>query len=98
MGKKKKKQGNRYAMYLIMFVVCVLFTVLLVEGMRLRQEIRDNDKVRETLTAQISLENERTAEIEAMEEELKSEEFIRAAAREKFGLVDDDDIVFRKAG
>ena len=48
------------------------------------------------LEDQIRDEEIRREEIEELEEYMKTDEYIREVAREKLGLVDEGDIIFRK--
>ncbi len=81
----------------ITFVVCVLFVVLLMAGQSLKAEIRANDEVRLELTEQLRLENERTDSIRALKDYYESEDYLRQAAKERLGLIEEGDIIFRRA-
>ena len=86
---------NRVAMLTITVIVGVLFTVLAVKGWHLHQEILANDDQKTALTNQISDEEARTDSISSLSEYYSSEEFIRQAAKDRLGLVDSGEIVFR---
>ncbi len=49
------------------------------------------------LNEEIELENARADEIEKMPEYTKTREYVETVAREKFGLVYEDEIIFRAA-
>lgn len=98
-GKMKAKRNRRYnrlAMLGISFVVCMLMVVLLVQGVNLRRKITDNDNKQQTLAQQIEDEGERTRDIEQLQEYMQSDEYIEKAAKEKIGLVKDNEIVFKE--
>ena len=80
----------------ITFVVCVLFAVLLFAGHSLRNEIRANDELRLELTEQLRLENERTDSIRALRDYYESEDYLRQAAKERLGLIEEGDIIFKR--
>lgn len=95
---RRRHAANRAAILGILLVVSVLFTILFVQGLGLRQRIADNDDVRIELTEKIDAEKARTAEIRAYGDYLQSDEFVREAARDQLGLIEEGDIVFRNAG
>jgi len=98
-GKKKAKRNRRYnrlAMLGISFVVCMLMVVLLVQGVNLRKRITDNGDKQQTLAQQIEDEGNRTQDIEELQEYMQSDEYIEKAAKEKIGLVKDNEIVFKE--
>ena len=104
-GRKKRRRRrisvsreNRIAMIAITLVVCFLFAVLAVEGVRLNKRIDANEARRQQLISEIEAEEYRTGEIEQLRDEMKTEEFIRQAAKERLGLVEDNEIIFKSAG
>ena len=102
MGKKRRRRGrsargpNRMAMKLITIIVCILFAVLLIQEINLRQRIRYNDETREQLTEQIRDEEERKESILAQKEYMETDDYIREIARDYLGLVDEDDIILKE--
>ncbi len=91
----RESYANRAAILAIILIVCVLFVALLVKGMRLRTRILENDEMRLELTEQIAAEEERTQSILELKDYYESEEFIRQAAKERLGLIEDGEIIFR---
>ena len=71
--------------------------VLFVKGQKLKSQIAENDRIRDSLTAQIAAEEARTDEIEALKDYYESDDFIRQAARDRLGLIEEGQIVFRSA-
>jgi len=86
---------NKVAMLTITFIVCVLFGVLAYQGWHLHNEIITNDNEKNTLTSQISSEEARTDSINSLSDYYQSDDFIRQAAKDRLGLVEDGEIVFR---
>ena len=99
MGNKRRRRGrsarrtNRTAMKLITIIVCILFAVLLIQEINLRQRIRYNDETREQLTEQIRDEEKRKESILA---QMETDDYIREIARDYLGLVDEDDIILKE--
>ena len=77
-------------------VVTMLLTVLLIQGQSLQKRIQENEQRKEELLAETETEQERTSEIEDMEEYMQSDEYIEKIAREKIGLVKDNEIIFKE--
>ena len=104
-GKGRKRRGKRYrvsrenraAMFLITFVVCLLFVVLLLEGHHLNERIDANELHRQQLQDEIAGEEARTESIAALREYMHSDEYIRQAAKDRLGLVESDEVVFKEA-
>ena len=97
-GRRKRKQAarNKAAMVGISTVVTMLLTVLLIQGQSLQKRIQENEQRKEELLAETETEQERTSEIEDMEEYMQSDEYIEKIAREKIGLVKDNEIIFKE--
>ena len=84
-------------MLMIVLIVCVLMGVIVVKSRSLKQTIQANQNTIETLETQIETENERAEAIEKQGEYMKSDEYIAKIAREKLGLVNDDEIMFKES-
>lgn len=80
----------------ISLVVCVLLIVLMVEGQSLQKKIDDNIERQAELQEQLDAETARTQEIEELQEYMQSDEYIEKIAREKIGLVKDNEIIFKE--
>ncbi len=87
----------RSTMLMILLVVCILFLALFVGGFRLEKKIDSALAVQKELNEKIENERTRTEEIADLEEYMNTDEYIREIAREKLGLVDEGDLIFRKA-
>lgn len=67
---------------------------MLVKGVMLQPQITDNyDKITE-LKSQIEYEQKRAEEVDALKENVDSDEYIEKIAREKLGMIRKDEIVF----
>ena len=94
-GRKRKK--NRTSLYLVMMVIGIFLTTLVVHGVQLKANC---DKLS---TQQAQLE-EKKKQLEKEQEEIarqaeyqKTDQYIEDVAREKFGLIYDNEIVFKAA-
>lgn len=95
-GARAKNRQNKAAMLCITFVVCILLAALLYEGHSLRQKIGENEAKAAKLEQQIADEDQRTADISALEEYMQSDEYLEKMAKEKLGLIRDDEIIFKE--
>ena len=93
---KAANYQNKAVMLVITFVVCILLAVLVVEGHKVDQKIAANAKEIENVQSQIEDENQRTEDIKALQEYMKSDEYIEKEAKEKLGLVKDNEIIFKE--
>ena len=94
-GKEKKKIGYNYlGMAGIAVIALVLLGSLMVQSKTLQQRLDYYDSKAVALEKSIDSEKERTKEIE--KEYMKTDEYVEEAAREKLGLVKDNEIVFQE--
>lgn len=93
---KAANYQNKAAMLVITFVVCILLVVLIVEGQKVNQKIAANAEEIANVQSQIDAENQRTEDIKALQEYMKSDEYIEKEAKEKLGLIKDNEIIFKE--
>ena len=95
--RKRASSSNRRGMAGIALVVMTLLAVLLFQSHKL--EARNDAYVDQIsqLDEQIALEEARAEELEKLPEIVESNEYIEKTAREKFGLVYEDEIIFKAA-
>ena len=98
MGRRKvafrKKRQNRLGMALVSFVVIMLFVVILVKSFDLREKKKAYDEKEQVLLEQIEAEEERTQELIEYEKYTKTAKYVEEVAKEKLGLVYEDEIIF----
>ena len=95
--KKKKKVGyNSLGMIAIALVVLVLLGGLMLESNDLKERLRGYDAKAATLQQQIEDEQTRTEEIDKLKKYMETDEYAEEVAREKLGLVKDNETVFKK--
>ena len=94
--RKKRMNQNGIAMLSITFVVGVLFIAMMTMSLNLQQQISDCKTEMKEVQSQIDEENERTKEIDETTERMDTDEYVAEVAREKLGLVKDNEIVFKE--
>ena len=95
--KKKKKVGyNSLGMIAIALVVLVLLGRLMLESNDLKERLTGYDAKAATLQQQIEDEQTRTEEIDKLKKYMETDEYAEEVAREKLGLVKDNETVFKK--
>ena len=100
MEKRRRRRvsaSNRRGMAGIAVVVMTLLVVLLFQSHKLEQKNISYAAQIAQLEEQIEEEEARTAEIGKMPEYTETRDYIEKVAREKFGLVYEDEILFRAA-
>ena len=95
-GKKRKpSSSNRRGMVAIALVVMVLLVGLLVQSQKLSLQNRQYEAKKSELEQRISDEELRAGEIKNLDDYVNSTEYIEKVAREKLGLVYEDEILFQ---
>ncbi len=95
---EKKYSGassSRFGMAVICMVVLLLIAVLLVQRFELSRKIVAYTAENERLEELIDAEKERARELEKLPAYVQSDEYIEKVAREKFGLVYPDELLFK---
>ncbi len=89
------KQKKRLEVRLIIFALLALILVAAYGNMSLRAKRMDYDKREQELTAQIEEEQKRTEEIEELKKYMETKMFVEEVAKERLGLVYEDEILFK---
>ena len=84
----RKKQQNRFSMFLATLVVVMI--------LELRDKIDSKRAEAAQLDEEIAAEETRALEIEALGKEVQTKGYIENVAREKLGLVYEDEILFKQ--
>ena len=92
----RKRQQNRFSMFLVTLVVVMMLVLVGVRSVELRSKIDAKAPELSQLEAQIEAEEKRAAEIEALGKEVQTKGYIEDVAREKLGLVYEDEILFKQ--
>lgn len=101
MKKSRKKQTgrkirNRLGMLSITFVTVLLLGIFLMQTRSLQGRIEGYDAQTAALEKQIQEEQERTEEIEELKEYMQTDEYAEEVARDRLGLVKENEIVFEE--
>lgn len=94
--RKKKNLQSRIAMLSITFVAGVLFITMMTKSLALEDQLSGYKAQMKELDSQIEEEAERTKEIDDMKDYMETDEYAEEVAREKLGLVKDNEIVFKQ--
>lgn len=95
--KNKKKIANNYlGMAAIAIVVLILLGGLTYKSQSLKARIAVYDAKAAALQSSIEDEQERTKEIDELKEYMQTDEYIAETARDKLGLIKDNEIVFEE--
>ena len=68
-----------------------------VKGISLQQKVNANASRLSSLDSQIEEEKQRTDDITALKEYMQTDEYIEKTAREKLGMVKDNEILFKES-
>lgn len=92
----RKRNQNRFSMFLVTLVVVMITIVVAVKGVELREKINAVAAQEEELKEQIAAEEERAQEIEEYAKEVQTKGYMEEVAKDKFGLVYEGEIVFKE--
>lgn len=93
---KKRRSQSRIAMISITFVVGLLFVGMMGKSVALESQLSSYNSQIDELDRQIEEEEGRTTEIDDLKEYMKTDEYVEETAREKLGLVKENEIVFKE--
>lgn len=91
----RKKPQNRFGMFLVSLVVVMIMVSVAIKSVELQQKVDDKRAEMERLETQIEAERNRGLEIEEFEKEVQTKGYIENVAREKLGLVYEDELLFK---
>ena len=77
-------------------VVSLLVIALLYQSVSLQKKIEANEVRKAQIAEAYAAEQKRTEEIEQLQEEMQSDEYYEKIAKEKIGLVKDNEILFKE--
>lgn len=99
-GRKKpafrRNTHNRMSMILITVVVIVMTIIVGYSVHQMNIELKEKQERIESLNEQIADEEKRKEEIDEYKDYVETDEFVEDTAREKLGLVYEDEVVFIK--
>ena len=89
------KRKQRLELRLVTFTVLCLLVVASFGKMRLRQKNEAYQLREEQLMAQLEEEHERTEEIEELKKYVQTKKYVEEVAKERLGLVYEDEVLFK---
>ena len=92
----KNRKRNRMSMLAIGGVVMLLLGTFVIQGNSLKSQLKVYAAEESELQDKIEAENKRTEEIDQLKEYMKTDDYAEEVAREKLGLVKDNEIVFQE--
>ena len=90
-----RRKENKLAIFSITLVVAMLLCVLAIDGAGLMKKQAAYEAQEKELQAQIDSENKRTEDLKEFDKYTKTKKYAEEIAKEKLGLVYDDEIVFK---
>lgn len=95
-GKRwKKKKSSKGGVIAISLVVMMLFTVVAYKSVELREKNEAYMEREQNLRDQIADEQERQLELEEYEKYVQTKKYVEEVAREKLGLIYENEIIFK---
>lgn len=91
-----RKRQNKVSVILITIVLVLLIIVVSVGKHNIKEKQAEYSKREAELTEQIEAEKERSEEIEQYGKYTKTKKYAEEVAKEKLGLVNEDEIVFKE--
>lgn len=93
--KKKMQKTTRISMHIITAVVMVFFCLLTYKTVSLKEQVAEYEAKMEDYQKDIQNLEEEREHIEAMKEYVKTDRYVEKVAREKLGLVYEDEVIFQ---
>ncbi|MEE0954354.1 MAG: septum formation initiator family protein [Eubacterium sp.] len=81
----------------IFITVGILSAVLFTSSMKLEARLAEGNQQVAKLQEAIDDENARTEEIDSLQREMKTDDYKKQVAKDKLGLVEDGEIIFKEA-
>lgn len=92
---KNRLQHHKRSVAAISAVIVLLSAVIIGHGMTLQESNRAYKAQEAELQAQLDAESERSKEIDELKDYVGTDEYIEGVAKEKLGLVRENEILFR---
>lgn len=91
----RKKIQNRFSMFLVMLALLMILAAVYVSSIRLQGRLDELQAQSAALQVQIDAEKQRAEEIELLRKRSQTKEYYEEIAKEKLGLVNPGEIVFK---
>lgn len=93
--RKKCMRQHKKSVFAVCAVIALLFVVVSVSSITLRAKDRNYEAQELELQEQIEEEKARAEEIDSLDEYVGSDEYVEEVAKEKLGLVHENEIIFK---
>ena len=94
-SRKLREKRRHLEAWMILMIVLGVFCVSAVGGIRLKQKSRSYQEREEALQEAIEEEEARAQEIQDLEAYTKTKKYVEDVAKDKLGLVYEDEIIFK---
>ena len=91
----RKRVQNRFSMFLVMLALLMILVAVYVSSIKLQDRLDALEAQSALLQVQIDAEKERAEELELLRKRSQTKEYYEEIAKEKLGLVNADEIVFK---
>lgn len=91
----RKKRQNRFGMFLVTTVVIMIIVVVAINSVSLKEKQKTYDDTIAELNSQIEDEKARSEEIEEFRKYTQTKKYVEEVAKDKLGLVYENEIVFK---
>lgn len=95
-GRKKRIGYNHLGMLAIALVVLILLAALMLKSQDLKGTLAVYNAKAEALEQDIEAEKDRTEEIDQLREYMLTDEYAEQVARERLGLIKENEIIFQE--
>ncbi len=92
----RKRRQNRFSMFLVSIVVVMILVAVWVRSMELQRKLDTYTVKQEQLEEKIADEEQRQQEIQEFRKYTQTKRYAEEVAKEKLGLVYDDEIIFKQ--
>ena len=92
----RKRRQNRFSMFLVSVVVLLILVAVSVKSMELQDKLDTYSAKQEELQKQIDQEEKRSEEIEKYRKYTQTKKYAEEVAKDKLGLVYEDEILFKQ--
>ena len=92
---RRKKKENRLGMVMVMIAVLMVLIVVAVKGVELQRKQEAYTAQITQLEEQIAQETKRGEQIEEYRKYTKTDRYVEEVAKDKLGLVYEDEIIFK---
>ena len=93
----RKRRQNRFSMFMVGLVVVMIMVAVWVRSMEIQRKLDTYTAKQEKLQEQIADEEDRKEEIEEFRKYTQTKKYAEEVAKEKLGLVYEDEIIFKQA-